>query len=69
MKRVVAAVLVACLAVPVIAIEVTMDKDEQAACEAEGGCVFATAEHIKSLLKQAYEAGVKRGQVACRNEI
>jgi len=65
MKRVLAAFLVACLAVPVIAIEVSMSEEEQAACDAEGGCVFATKEHIKSLLEAAYAAGLKRGQEKC----
>lgn len=68
MRSIVAAV-VACLAIPVSAVTVDMSPDEKAACDAEGGCVFATQENIKALLKQAYEAGVKRGQVACRNEV
>lgn len=65
MKRVLAAVLVACLAVPVIAIEVTMTDEEQAACDAEGGCVFATRHHLAALLRQAFDQGVKRGQEKC----
>ena len=65
MKRALAAFLVACLAVPVVAVEVTMSGEEQAACDAEGGCVFATRDHIKSMLEQAYAAGLKRGKEKC----
>jgi hypothetical protein len=65
MKRVLAAVLVVCLAVPVIAIEVTMTDDEQEACDTQGGCVFATRHHLADLLRQAFDQGVKRGQEKC----
>jgi hypothetical protein len=61
MRSIVAAV-VACLAIPVSAVTVDMSPDERASCEAEGGCVFATQDHIKALLKQAYEAGLNRGR-------
>ena len=61
MKRVLAALCAACLAASVLSATIDLDTDEQAACDAEGGCVFATKEHIRSMLEAAYAAGLAAG--------
>jgi hypothetical protein len=65
MKRVLAALCAACLAASVLAATIDLTPEEQAVCDAGDGCVFATKDKIRELLKQAYDAGVARGQEKC----
>jgi len=64
MKKLIAALAV-CIAVPVIAIEVNLTPEEQQLCDEQGGCVFATRQHILALIERAFTEGVKRGQAKC----
>jgi len=64
MKKLIAALAV-CIALPVIAIEVSLTDEEKQLCEEQGGCVFATRQHILTLLERAFSEGVKRGKEQC----
>lgn len=62
-----AVVLALLLAVGVSAAAVTLTEEEQAACEAEGGCAVMSRARFMHMLQKAYEAGKAEANASCRS--
>lgn len=65
MKRPVAAFLAVCLMLPAVAVEITLSPDEEQACDQEGGCFVITRQRARTLMEQAFQMGVNKGQEKC----
>lgn len=66
MKHTVALLLAGALAsAPVAAVDVQFTADEQAQCDAEGGCHVITMRALHRVMQQAHQAG----QAACKSTV
>ena len=50
------------------AADIKLTPEEQANCEKDGGCVFASLAIIKERMQAVYDAGFKDGVMKCREK-
>ena len=69
MKLVLMIVLATALAATVaFAADIKLTPEEQANCEKQGGCVFASLAVIKERMQAVYDAGFKDGVTKCKEK-